>query len=252
MWYNILFPVDFSSHGFSIDDYARAFSHLQGKQFSAFFLSDFMKEKNGHEENHRQERQKSLREAATSVKVDLKFIACPGSVLSLRYQSRFADLLVLSPLTGESQQMLTTLLDENIFDDFGCPVLVSANLADPYDEIIFLFDHDPTGLTALKSFHNLFSQISKNKKVTVITVNQDDMPEVFFEESLVHYLRGTFGNVGILPMNKGDMGKNLVTYAARSEHPLLIMGRSAQSLFEDKALLRALEQKKISVYYSYN
>lgn len=248
--HTILLPVDYSAKDFRAQDYAKIVSHLESKHFAAFFISDYLRIKSDASRLGRSDVYRSVESAAKKLKLDLKFITCPGSLPSLWYQSRFADLMILDLLTLDNARALNRLHAEKFFDDFGCPILLSGSLPEDQEDIIFLFDHDPSSLVALKSFLALFGEISKNKKLTVITINSSDGPGVYFEESLIHHLQQIFKNVGILPMQKTDIVSHLISFAAKATKPILIMGNLAQGLFNQESSAEALVMNKVSVYYS--
>jgi hypothetical protein len=245
--HNILLPVDLSAKGFRLEDYVKTFSHLPSKHFSAFFITDYVRIRSDAVKTDRGDTQKKTELLARKLGVDLKFIACPGSLPSLWYQSRFADLLTLNL---QDAHMLNTLYAEKFFDDFACPILLQEGLPEEQEEIIFLFDHDPTSLGSLKSFLALFGGISKEKKLTVISLNAHEGPGIYFEKSLIEYLQQIFDNVGLLPMAKNDIAKNVLSFASRARKPLVIMGKSGRLLFEDETTAQTLAMGEISLYYA--
>lgn len=233
-----------------MEDYVNAFSHFPMTHYSAFFISDYVRLKSEAVKPERMDVQKRAESAARKHKIDLKFIACPGSLPSLWYQSRFADLMVLPLQAPDSAHMLNVLHAEKFFDDFACPVMLQGCLPQDQDEVIFLFDHDPSGLGALKSFLALFGEILKGKKFTVISLNSSEGPGIYFEKSLILYLQQVFTNVGILPMSKVDIEANLMPYAMHAKKPFLVMGKIARHLFQEESNGRALAKNDMSLYYS--
>ncbi len=248
--HNVLLPVDFSAKEFRLDDYVNAFSHLPLKHFSAFFIIDYLRLKSDVIRVDRSDVQKKTELAARKLNVDVKFIPCPGSLPSLWYQSRFADLITLKLQSHDSPHMLRLLHAEKFFDDFGCPALLQASAPQDQEEIIFLFDHDPSGLGALKSFLGLFGEMLKGRKFTVVSLSTGEGPGIYFEKSLIHYLQQIFNNVGILPISKADIEKNLMDFAARARKPFLIMGKTARHLFEEESNAETLATNGISLFYS--
>ncbi len=233
-----------------MDDYADTFAHLPTKHFSAFFIHDYLRLKSEAVKFDRSDVQKKAESAARKLKIELKFIPCPGSLPSLWYQSRFADLMMINVQSDDSAHMLRSLNDEKFFDDFACPVLLHGGAAQDEEEIIFLFDHEPSGLGALKSFLSVFGEISKSRKFTVISLNASEGPGIYFEKSLILYLQQIFNDVGLLPMNKADIENSLMSFAARAKRPCLIMGKSARHLFGQESNAEILAAKGISLFYS--
>jgi hypothetical protein len=248
--HNILLPVDFSAKEFRLEDCVNAFSHLPAKHFSTFFIGDYVRLKSDMAKVDRSDVQKRAESMSRKLKVDLKFIPCPGSLPSLWYQSRFADLMVLNLQVPDSSLMLSLLYAEKFFDDFACPVMLQGSLPKDQDEIIFLFDHDPSGLGALKSYLALFGEVSKDKKLTVVSLNSSEGPGIYFEKSLIQYLQQIFTNVGVLPMSKPDIEKNVISFASRASNPLIIIGKTAGHLFGQESNAQALTTHPMSLYYS--
>ncbi|MBY0434717.1 MAG: hypothetical protein K2U26_11460 [Cyclobacteriaceae bacterium] len=248
MRYNILLPVDVPPLAdFPLEDYVQALTHLEPKQFSAFFLHDYVHTKEAPSAHEHQGVEEQLLSKAKRLDVDMKFLSCPGSNLSLKYQSRFADLMMISPVVDENVPELQDLLAEDLLGDMGCPLFLSGDPRGNYEEIIFLFDHNPAGPATLKSFFNLFGQVSSKKKVTIMMPTG---PDYFFEAPLVRYAQSIFDNVGLLPVNTLSLEKGLVSFAAKADRPLLIMGHSARKAIDKKALIEMLASNKLSMFIS--
>ena len=123
------------------------------------------------------------------------------------------------------------------FDSFTIP-----------DEIVFLFDQDKASLAALKSFISLFGELAKEKRITIITVSPDDDEDINYEKCLVSYVQKEFDDVGIVPMQRYNLEEEVLKMLSKLETPLLIAGKPAIGLIENK--MSRLAQYGISVYYS--
>lgn len=250
---NILFPVDLQPTRYHLSDYAHLLSHVD-KSFSAFFLKDFVKQPKGKTpsvgDQDKLAMQSSLQEEAKTLHVDINFITAQANANSLLNQSKFADLAIISPITHENIGQLVKSFPDHFFEEIGCPILLSEDLLQPYEEILVLFDYDQSGLAALKSFLSIFGKVSGNKKVTIITVSPDDAPEIHLEKYLVSYLQKAFDDVGIVPFSSANLADQLVNYASKLTKPLLVMGRAAVNLLNDGQLARRIADNHMSLFYS--
>lgn len=250
---NILFPVDLQPESCHLSDYAHLLSHLD-KSFSAFFLKDFVKVPKGKSitfnEQEKIAMQSSLQEEAKSLSVDINFISAHTNANSLLNQSKFADLAIISPITHENIGQLVKSFPDHFFEEVGCPILMSEDLLQPYEEILVLFDYDQSGLAALKSFLSIFGKVSGSKKVTIITVSPDDAPEIHLEKYLVSYLQKAFHDVGIVPFSNKNLADQLVSFASKLNKPLLVMGRAAVNLLKDGELAKKMADHHMSLFYS--
>jgi hypothetical protein len=250
---NILFPVDLQPSRYHLSDYAHLLSHVD-KSFSAFFLKDFVKPPKGKtvsvNEQEKQAMQNSLQEEAKTLDVDINFITAHANANSLLNQSKFADLAIISPITHENIGQLVKSFPDHFFEDIGCPILLSEDLLQPYEEILVLFDYEQSGLAALKSFLSIFGKVSGNRKVTIITVSPDDAPEIHLEKYLVSYLQKAFADVGIVPFSSQNLTDQLVSFASKLNKPLLVMGRAAVSLLKDGQLAKKMADSHMSLFYS--
>jgi hypothetical protein len=251
---NILFPIDFKPSRYHLSDYAHLLAHLDRKSFTGFFLRDFVKPPKGKSpivsEQDKAALQTSLQEEAKSLAVDLNFINSQPNANSLLIQSKFADLAVISPVTHENIGQLIKAFPDHFLEEAGCPILLTEDIVKPYEEILVLFDYDQSGLAALKSFLAMFGRVSGDKKVTIITVNPDDAPEIHLEKFLVSYLQKVFSDVGIVPFSSKNLADQLVHYASRLNKPLLVMGHAAINLLKDNHLTKKIADHHMSIFYS--
>lgn len=250
----ILFPVDFQPSQIHLADYAKLFAHIDKKSFTGFFIRDFVKQaksKSGNEPD-KATIQTSLEEEAKTLNLDMSFIKSQANTNSLVNQSKFADLALINPITHENISQLIKAFPDHFFEEVGCPIFISEDLLNPYEEILVLFDYDQSGLAALKSFLSFFGKQSSHKKVTILTVSPDDAPEIHLEKYLVSYLQKIFNDVGIVPMSNRDLASALVSYASKFNKPVLIMGRAALHLLNDSTLAVKMADHHMSVFYSNN
>jgi hypothetical protein len=246
----ILFPVDFQS-GAHLADYANLFAHVDKKIFMGFFLRDFVKSARiKNTEADKQVLQQNLQQEADQLKLDFDILKSNSNANLLLNQSRFADLVIVNPLTSENILQLNHLFPDHFFDLVACPVFLSEDVITPFDEILVLFDYDQSGLVALKSFLSFFGKVSSNKKVTLLTVSPDDMPEIHLEKYLVSYLQKFFKDVGIVPLSSKDLAQQVMGHATKLTRPVLVMGRTAIDLLNNQELAGQVTDHHISVFYS--
>lgn len=246
----ILFPVDFQS-GAHLADYANLFAHVDKKIFMGFFLRDFVKSARvKNTEADKQVLQQNLQQEADQLKLDFDILKSNSNANLLLNQSRFADLVIVNPLTSENILQLNHLFPDHFFDLVACPVFLSEDVMRPFDEILVLFDYDQSGLVALKSFLSFFGKVSSDKKVTLLTVSPDDMPEIHLEKYLVSYLQKFFKDVGIVPLSSKDLAQQVMGHATKLTRPVLVMGRTAIDLLNNEELAGQVTDHHISVFYS--
>ena len=252
---HILFPVDLKPSSVHLSDYVNLLSHVEKKMFSAFFVKDFVKPSKKGSAGFEEDKtavQNSLQEEAKKLDMDINFISGQSNASGLMNQSKFADLAIICPITHDNIGKLIQSFPEHFFEDIGCPILLSEDLLQSYEEILLLFDYDQSSLAALKSFLSMFGKISGNKKVTIITVSPDNAPEIHLEKYLVSYLQKIFKDVGIVPFSNKNLADQLVAYAEKLNKPLLVMGRAGVNLLKDNHLATKLADHHMSLFYSNN
>jgi hypothetical protein len=249
----IFFPADLSSDEFSMRGYADLFAHLKKKTFSAFFLHDFTEplETNFFSGADRSSLQHAIEEEAELLELDINFFN-PGvqTTKALVHRSRFADLVVINPFTMESLEQFSIEFPENFFEQLACPVLLSPSRPPVFDEILILFDYDLSALIALKSFLQLFEKVCKNNRITVLMVSASERPELLLESYFINYVKTSFVDVGVTPLNGANVYQQLITMAGHSKKPLIIMGKNAIQLLHNKAFITEMVSHEISLFYS--
>ncbi|MEQ8302417.1 MAG: hypothetical protein RIB47_03415 [Cyclobacteriaceae bacterium] len=242
---NILLPADLPLPSQRILGAAKALSHLEHKSFSAFFLQDYFGkgEKSKSDYLAKIDVQVALQQEAKILSIDFEFLNYYRNHLSLNYQSSFADLLVLS-----GSQISEEPFPEKFLELIECPTLLYFDSFTIPDEIVFLFDQDKASLAALKSFISLFGDLAKGKRITIITVSPGDDEDINYEKCLVNYVQKEFDDVGIVPMQRYDLEEEVLKMLSKLEAPLLIAGKPAIALIENK--MSRLAKYGISVYYS--
>lgn len=251
---HIFFPADFNTKAFALKGYSSLFSHLNNKTFCAFFLNDFTGSESS--KNLWQDDKYTLQEAiqtdAKTLTLDLTFFN-PGTRLpnALVHQSRFADLLVVSPLDAAGMKRLPSAFPEKFFEQSGCSVLLCPNLEKGFEEMMVLFDYDVTGVAALKSFMNVFGRMASHKPCTLLTVTPGEGTKIMLEKYFVNFVQRTFPNVGITPIRRAGLMNLVFAQAKIARRPsVLIMGKQAHAILHDQALKDRMLELEMSLFFS--
>ena len=162
----------------------------------------------------------------------------------------FADLVMINPFAKESVEQFSLEFPENFFEQLACPVLLSPTSPPFFEEIIILFDYDLSALAALKSFLQLFEKVCLNKRVTVLMVNATERPELLLENYFINYIKSSFKDVGVTPMNGINVLQQLITMASHAKRPIIIMGKNAIQLLHNKAFANEMLSNEMSLFYS--
>ncbi len=195
--------------------------------------------------------QLAIEEEAQLLELDINFFN-PGvqTPKALMHRSRFADLVMINPFTKESVEQFSLEFPENFFEQLACPVLLSPTSPPFFEEIIILFDYDLSALAALKSFLQLFEKVCLDKRVTVLMVNATDRPELLLENYFINYIKSSFKDVGVTPMNGINVLQQLITLASHTKRPIIIMGKNAIQLLHNKAFANEMLSNEMSLFYS--
>jgi hypothetical protein len=89
------------------------------------------------------------------------------------HESRFADLLVVAPtLSFIDEKNTPTGLVRDVLSGAECPVLLSAEVIHPVDEVIIAYDGGRSSAFAIKQFSYLLPDF-RSKKVVVLHVTEE-------------------------------------------------------------------------------
>ncbi|MFY8036729.1 MAG: hypothetical protein ACOVMQ_06155, partial [Cyclobacteriaceae bacterium] len=120
----IFFPADLEPSHESMTGYAKLFSHLNPKTFSAFFMRDFVESAFTQITlpSDRTWVVKKLEDEARLLKLSVDFFN-PGSytIKSLIHRSRFADLVLINPLPLDVIDQLPESFITNFIEPLACP-----------------------------------------------------------------------------------------------------------------------------------
>ncbi len=232
---------------------AEMFSHIKEKTLSAFFVRDFITTSSSIPitPSARLSTARELGDAARRLELEI-YIFNPGlhSIKALIHRSRFADLILISPIPQLALTSNSEIIAQTFFEKLACPVLLSPQLPVNYQEIIIFFDSTMSELTALKAFLTLFGHQIKKVPVTVLMVNSLSKPELFLERYFIHFVKTNFDNVGVVPMNGVDIAEELAKWTSRVDSPIVIMGKMAISLLSKGDVVKKMFSKRASIFYS--
>lgn len=249
---DVLLPADLPLPGQRIAMAANVLSHLSDKYFSSFFLQDCLakgdREKFASAGFEKISSQQELETEAKSMNLDIQLIESCRNPQSIHSQSLFADILIMSFL-AEGNNLLDFFITDKFLDRVGCPILFSFGNFHIPEEIIFLFDFEPSSLTALKSFASIFGDRLHAVKVTIVTASPEDENAIFFEKCLIKYAQKIFTDIGVIPVGAFQAEENLMTLVSKAPNPWLIMGKMTLPFLDHH---RTLLKKNPFSIYSFN
>lgn len=251
---HIFFPADFNMPSMELKGYNSLFSHLDRKSFCAFFLNDFTGPEASRSlwQEDKYTLQEAIQASAKSLTLDVSFFN-PGTRIpkALVHQSRFADLLVISPLDAEAMQKLPGAFPDKFFEQSGCSILLCPELEKGFEEVVVLFDYHLSCVNALKSFLNIFGRMASHKKITLLTVTPGEGTEITLEKYFVSFLQRTFPNVGITPIRRAGLMDLVFAQAKQAKKPpVLITGKQGLSILNDQSLKEQMLSLEMSLFFS--
>lgn len=139
-------------------------------------------------------------------------------------QSRFADLLILTPDYGAKPDESLLASDNilNVLKHAECPVFVAPLTMKELSEIVFTYDGTPSSVFAIKQFTQLFPELN-DLSVTLLEVKSDDSDKVDFRDNIAEYLRSHYGYVNQMIL-KGKPEDELFSYLLDKKHMYIVMG----------------------------
>lgn len=248
---HFIIPVHQPKH-FHLNDYNKIFGHIPEKKFSVFLMSDFIKGKAKSKviEESREDFEQRLTKESKVTKAEVNLIKNQNAFDSLISWSCFADLVSLQVMTGQTLEQFNGVFPEGVLGSMNCSLFISSLPESSFEEIMIVGDFDQSIVTALKSFLLLFGQSQKSKKLTLLTPVPEDEMSIVFEQDLVSFTKKSFSDVGILPLKSTDLEKQLLSFSSHMTQPLLIFGSRNKSLLNNSDILKAIVDKKLSIFYS--
>jgi hypothetical protein len=250
---DIFLSADAAPSKTDLNGCAEMFSHIRDKTFSFFFFRDFIGATSviPITASERVLIVRELDELAKRLDLDI-YVFDPSlhNIKTLIHRSRFADLILISPIPQLTLTLDSEAIAQNFFEKLACPVLLSPKLPINYQEIVIFFDSTMSELTALKTFLTLFGRQVSNVPVTVLMVNSLAKPELFLENYFIQFVKKYFYNVGIVPMSGVDIAEQLAKLACQTDRPLVIVGKIAINLLSKKDIIKDLFSRQASLFYS--
>jgi hypothetical protein len=139
-------------------------------------------------------------------------------------QSRFADLLILTPDYGAKpdESILASENILNVLKHAECPVFVAPLTAKEPSEIVFTYDGSASSVFAIKQFTQLFPQLS-DLVVTLLEIKSENSNTVDFRENINEYLQTHYRYVSQLVL-KGDPQDELFSFLIDKKQMYIVMG----------------------------
>jgi hypothetical protein len=137
-------------------------------------------------------REKSMelfRNACCNKGVNCSTAVCHGPAKDIIQETRFADLLIVSPSTSfESRiESTPTAFVREVLAGSECPVAIAPYSFEAVDEILFAFDGSRSSVFAIKQFVYLFPEF-RNRKVTVLEVKESGREELLQDRERISRL----------------------------------------------------------------
>lgn len=147
------------------------------------------------------------------------------------YESRFADLLILSPRTSyKGSGKVPTHFVKSVLERAECPVVITPHLFDRVDEVVFCYDGSASSLFAMKQFAYLFPRF-RGLKTTVLEIRESSTPGM--DEGhvrTVQWLKGHFDKV-VFHQLEGRVKNELFTYFLKKQNLFVVIGAYGRSMF---------------------
>lgn len=139
-------------------------------------------------------------------------------------QSRFADLLILTPDYGAKPDESALASDNvlNVLKHAECPVFIAPLTAKEPSEIVFTYDGSSSSVFAIKQFTQLFPELNE-LPVTLLEVKPDYSSEVDFRENIDEYLKTHYRFVNHLVL-KGNPEDELFSFLLDKKQMYIVMG----------------------------
>jgi len=110
--------------------------------------------------------------------------------------SRFADLLLLSPdiTFRRGDNDIPTIFAEDVLSSAQCPVMVLPKSSQEIDELFFTCNGGYSSMYAIRQFTLMFPSL-RNRKVTVLSVTENDDEAIKHKWHIMEYLRSHYTEV---------------------------------------------------------
>jgi nucleotide-binding universal stress UspA family protein len=156
------------------------------------------------------------------------------SVSDIIKESRFADVLIVSPETSIPYRNDGSPTDfvREILAAAECPVILSPYSFDGISEIVFPYDGSEASIFAIKQFMHIFPELN-SKTVYLIQVDQKPGQPIKENDRIVALLTSHYSNVKFVHLT-GDPENELFNFLLLKKEMFVVMGafgRNAISSF---------------------
>lgn len=147
------------------------------------------------------------------------------------FESRFADLLVISPRTSyKGSGKMPAPFVKGVLERAECPVVITPHLFQKIDQVVFCYDGSASSLFAMKQFAYLFPHYH-SLKTTILEIRESRTPEMDEgHQRTVQWLKGHYKHVGIHYLD-GTVKDELFTYFLKRQHLFIVMGAYGRNMF---------------------
>ena len=139
-------------------------------------------------------------------------------------ESRFADLVVLDPEIsfGDTEESVLSRDVEEFIRQAECPVMVAPYAFYGIDEITFTYDGSKSSVYAIKSFMQLFPQLS-NLKATALQIAEGTAIRFRDNTRVMQLIESHFPKVEFKQLN-GKASDQLFSYLIDKNNTVLVLG----------------------------
>jgi hypothetical protein len=179
-----------------------------------------------------------------------------ASVKEIIHESRFADLVIVNATTsfGNKIEAVPSHFVKEILGESECPVVIAPYSFNEIDEILFPYDGSKSSVYSIKQFAHLFPEL-KDKKITVLHVDKNDMPPVGDSEKIEQYLKSHYTKIEFKHL-QGKADDQLFGYLLEKENIFVVMGsfgrRFLSTLFRKSTADLLVKTVNLPVFIAHN
>ncbi len=150
-------------------------------------------------------------------------------------QSMYADLLIVSYqiFYNHATNKADTSLLFHVLKESKCPVLILPSNITSIDNIIFTYDGKESSVFAIKAFSSLFSDATKDKITSILTVTPSLEEEIKNEKFLLDLVKQHYNNVGVQLLEGTSIASEIIRFAESVENPLVVMGAYGRNVISN-------------------
>ena len=139
-------------------------------------------------------------------------------------ESRFADLLIVSPETSfeTTPEGIPTRFVKDVLANAECPVIIAPLSFHKIEEILFAYNESPSSVFALKQFTYLFPELT-NKKLTIVHISEGNAMEKSGKKNFKEFIKTHFPNQEFKSLH-GKSEEELFRYLLGKENIFVILG----------------------------